>query len=301
MEPRIQIASDQARSAIPTARARSSPTVAIALGGGGARGIAHIAILEALDELGVEPVALAGTSIGAIIGAAYAAGIAADELRAHTLVVMRNRSQVMAKLLKARVGRFADFVLRGFTNPMLLDAEIFLDLFWPRTMPTRFEDLAIPLLVVATDFHNRREAIFSSGPLAPAVAGSMAIPGLIKPIEMDGRILVDGGAVNPLPYDLLFDRADVVIGVDVTFGGAGQRHVPAPFDAMFGAAQIMQGAITAEKLKSRGPDILVRPTVEQFRVLDFFRAVQILRASDPAKDYVKRRIEARFAELAALR
>src|ERR1700736_1568998 len=105
----------------------SSPSVAVALGGGGARGISHIAILEALDELGVKPLAIAGTSIGAIIGAAYASGIEARELRAHTLVVMRNRSQVMAKLLKARVGRFTDIVLRGFTNPMLLDAEIFLD------------------------------------------------------------------------------------------------------------------------------------------------------------------------------
>lgn len=284
---------------IQAARRSSSPTVAIALGGGGARGIAHVAILEALDELGVKPVALAGTSIGAIIGAAYAAGIDAAELRAHTLVVMRNRSQVMAKLLKARVGRFADIVLRGFTNPMLLDAEIFLDLFWPPTMPQRFEDLVIPMQVVTTDFHNRREAIFSSGPLAPAVAGSMAIPGLIKPIEMDGRILIDGGAVNPIPYDLLFGAADVVIGVDVTFGGARERFTPAPFDAMFGAAQIMQGAITAQKLKSRRPDILVRPGVEQFRVLDFFRAAQILRASDSAKDHVKRELEARFEAVTA--
>ncbi len=275
----------------------SSPSVAVALGGGGARGISHIAVLEALDELGVKPLAIAGTSIGAIIGAAYASGIEARELRAHTLVVMRNRSQVMAKLLKARVGRFTDIVLRGFTNPMLLDAEIFLDLFWPDTMPERFEDLAIPLQVVTTDFHSRCEATFSTGLLAPAVAGSMAIPGLIKPIEMDGRILIDGGAVNPLPYDLLLGVADVVIGVDVTFGGARERRSPPPFNAMFGAAQIMQGAITAQKLKLCAPDILVRPRVEQFRVLDFFRAAQILRASEPAKDYVKRELAARFAAL----
>jgi len=279
------------------AKRSSTPSVAVALGGGGARGISHIAVLEALDELGVKPVALAGTSIGAIIGAAYASGIEARDLRAYTLVVMRNRSQVMAKLLRARVGRFTDIVLRGFTNPMLLDAEIFLDMFWPETMPDRFDDLAIPLQVVTTDFHNRCEAIFSTGPLAPAVAGSMAIPGLIRPIEMDGRVLMDGGAVNPLPYDLLFDVADIVIGVDVTFGGARERRTPPPFNAMFGAAQIMQGAITAQKLKVRAPDILVRPRVEQFRVLDFFRAAQILRASEPAKDYVKRELAARFAAL----
>jgi NTE family protein len=272
------------------ARKPSSSSVAIALGGGGARGIAHIAVLEALDELGVKPVALAGTSIGAIVGAVYASGIEARDLRAHTLAVMRRRSEVMGKLLKARVGRFTDLVLRGLGNPMLLDAEIFLDLFWPDTVPERFEDLAIPFRVVTTDFHNRCEAVFSTGLLAPAVAGSMAIPGLIRPVETEGRVLIDGGAVNPLPYDLLFDAADVVIAVDVTFGGARERRTPPPFNAMFGAAQIMQGAITAQKLKLRAPDVLVRPMVEQFRVLDFFRAAQILRAADLCKDDVKRRL-----------
>jgi NTE family protein len=274
------------------AKRSSSPSLAIALGGGGARGIAHITILEALDELGVRPLAISGTSIGAIIGAAYASGVEAKHLRAHTLVVMRKRSEVMAKLLKARVGRFTDLVLRGFGNPMLLDAEIFLDLFWPDSVPERFEDLAIPLHVVTTDFHDRCEAVFSTGLLAPAVAGSMAIPGLIKPVEVDGRVLVDGGAVNPLPYDLLFEAADVVIAVDVTFGGARERRVPEPFNAMFGAAQIMQGAIIAQKLKLRAPDILVRPQVEQFRVLDFFRAAQILRAAESAKEEIKRKLAA---------
>jgi NTE family protein len=276
------------------AKQSSSPSVAVALGGGGARGIAHIVILEILDELGVRPVALSGTSIGAIIGAAYASGIEARDLRAHTLAVMRNRSEVMGKLLRARVGRFTDIVLRGFANPVLLDAELFLEMFWPDSVPQRFEDLAIPLHVVTTDFHDRREAIFSTGLLAPAVAGSMAIPGLIRPVEAEGRVLIDGGAVNPLPYDVLFGAADVVIAVDVTFGGPRGRRNPTPFEAMFGAAQIMQGAITAQKLKLRAPDILLRPMVEQFRVLDFFRAAQILRAAEPSKDEIKRALAARL-------
>lgn len=272
----------------------SSPSIAIALGGGGARGIAHIAILEALDELGVKPRAVSGTSIGAIVGAAYASGIEARHLRVHTLAIMRKRSEVMGKLLKARVGRFTDIVRRGLANPVMLDAELFLDMFWPDAMPERFEDLAIPLQVITTDFHDRCEAIYSAGPLAPAVAGSMAIPGLIKPVEMEGRVLIDGGAVNPLPYDVLFGAADVVIAVDVTFGGPREQRNPTPFSAMFGAAQIMQGAITSEKLKSRAPDILVRPMVEQFRVLDFFRAAQILRAVEPDKEELKRTLAARF-------
>jgi NTE family protein len=272
----------------------SSPSVAIALGGGGARGIAHIAILEALDELGVKPKAIAGTSIGSIIGAAYASGIEARDLRAHALGVMRKRSEVMGKLLKARVGRFTDIVWRGFANPVLLDAELFLDLFWPDSMPECFEDLPIPLRVVTTDFHERCEAVYSSGRLAPAVAGSMAIPGLIRPVELDGRVLIDGGAVNPLPYDAVLGCADVVIAVDVTFGGMRGRRDLTPFEAMFGAAQIMQGAIITEKLRTGAPDILVRPMVEQFRVLDFFRAAQILRATESAKEDVKRKLAARI-------
>ena len=266
----------------------ASPSVAVALGGGGARGIAHIAVLEAIDELGLKPVALSGTSIGAIVGAAYSAGIEAKHLRAHALAIVRNHADVMGKLLRARVGRFADLIFGGLVNPVLLDAEVFLDFFWPELVPDRFEELAIPFQAVATDFHHRREAIFSSGPLAPAVAGSMAIPGLIRPVELNESVLVDGGAVNPLPYDLLFDRADIVMAVDVTFGGPPGRKNPRPLDAMFGAAQIMQGAITAQKLKVRPPDILIRPPVQQFRVLEFFRAAHILRACDAAKEDFKR-------------
>ena len=273
----------------------SEPIVAIALGSGGARGFAHIAVLEALDELGVAPSAIAGTSIGAMIGAAYAAGMSGREIRAYAIDAVRSRSEMMGKLLRARVGRFSDLVLRGRGNPVLLDGEVCLDLFWPEAVPDFFEELAKPLLVVATDFYDRRELVISSGALGPAVAGSMAIPGLIQPVAYSGRYLIDGGAVNPLPYDLLFDRADVVVAVDVTFGGRRREsRRPAPFQSMFGAAQIMQGAITAQKLKMRSPDILVRPGVEQFGVLDFLRASQILRASESAKDELKRRLSARF-------
>jgi len=276
-------------------KAQSQPSVAIALGGGGARGLGHILALEALDEMGIAPVAISGTSIGAIIGAAYAARMEAKQIRAYAQGVLRNRTEVMGKLLRARVGRFADLVLRGRGNPVLLDGEICLDLFWPEAVPDFFDELSIPLHVVATDFHNRREVVLANGALGPAVAGSMAIPGLMKPVEFDGCVLIDGGAVNPLPYDVLFDHADIVVAVDVTFGGRSrERRIPTPFESMFGAAQIMQGAITAQKLKMRPPDILVRPPIEQFAVLDFLRVGQILRAAEGAKDELKRKLSARM-------
>jgi NTE family protein len=273
----------------------ATPTVAIALGGGGARGLSHIVVLEALDELGVRPVAVSGCSIGAIVGAAYAAGMRAQDIHAHVKAVTRNRSSMMANLLRARVGRFSDLLLKGGGNPVQLDAATCLDLFWPERVPDLFGQLQIPLHVVATDFHACCEVVFSSGPLAPAVAGSMGIPGLFRPVEFAGAVLVDGGAVNPLPYDLLFDHADVVVAVDVTFGGRlRERRLPTAFGAMFGAAQIMQGAITAQKIKIRPPDILLRPPVEQFSVLDFLRAPQILAAAEMVKDDLKRRLGERL-------
>jgi NTE family protein len=281
----------------PTAlrRSASTPTVAIALGGGGARGLGHIAVLEALDELGVAPSAIAGTSIGAVIGAGYAAGMSGKEIRAYALTAMRNRTEVMRKLMRARVGRFSDLVLRGRGNPVLLDGEICLDLFWPEMVPDFFEELKTPLLVVATDFHRRCEFVMARGPLGPAVAGSMAIPGWIRPVAYEDRFLIDGGAVNPLPYDVLFDRADVVVAIDVTSGArGGEPRRPSPFQSMIGAAQIMQGAITAQKLKLRPPDILLRPSVEQFGILDFRRVSQIVRAAEPVKDELKRALTARF-------
>jgi NTE family protein len=273
-----------------TSSTPSSPTIALALGAGGARGLAHIAVLEALDDLGLSPVEIAGTSMGAILGAAYAAGMSGRAIRAHVLGLLRDRGDIMQKLLKARVGRFTD--LFSGANPILVDGEVFLDLFWPRIVPDRFEELKIPFTAVATDYVGRCEAAMNSGPLAPAVAGSMAIPGLIKPVLANGRTLVDGGAVNPLPFRALVGRADVVIAVDVTGGPVADRAgPPTPFETMFGAAQIMQHAITAEMLKVSQPDILLVPLVNGFRVLDFFKAAQILAAAAPMRDEIKRRLE----------
>ncbi|HEY8579630.1 MAG TPA: patatin-like phospholipase family protein [Beijerinckiaceae bacterium] len=272
------------------------PRVAVALGAGGARGLAHILVVEAFEELGLAPCMVAGASMGAIVGAAWAAGLTAREMRDHLQGLMRNRGELMARLLRARVGRIGDMFGGRLGNPVLLDAERFLDLFWPQRVPDRFEELGTPLRVAATDFFGRCERLFDAGPLAPAVGASMAIPGLLRPVAIDQRVYVDGGAVNPLPYRCLMAEADVVVACDVVGGPSlDGRATPSPFDAMFGAAQIMQGAITAEMLRASRPHVLVRPQVERFRVLDFFQAQHILAAAAPVKDEVKRGVEAALA------
>ncbi len=271
------------------------PGICVALGAGGARGLAHILVIEAMDELGLRPKAIVGASMGAVVGAAWAAGLPASDMRQHLQRLLRNRAEIMSRVLMARVGRFADLLGGQFQNPMLLDGERILDLFWPKSVPDRFEDLAIPFTAVATDFFGRRARRFSAGPLAPAVAASMAIPGLIRPIEIDGAVLVDGGATDPLPYRSLIGHGDFVIACDVTGGPAPQaKAAPSAFEAMFGAAQIMQGAITAEMLKAARPDLLLRPDVDRYRVLDFFHAAEILNAAEPLKDEIKRALERRL-------
>jgi NTE family protein len=266
--------------------------IALALGAGGARGLAHIEVLEALDELGVRPVAIAGSSIGAVLGAAYAAGVSGRDIRGHVLMMLRNRAEVMSRLLRARVGRMSD-LFTTFANPVLMDAEILLDLFWPDAVPDTFEELGLPLTVVATDYHGRCEVTFGAGALAPAVAGSMAVPGLVRPVQAGGYILIDGGAVNPLPYAHLFATGAFTLACDVAGGPPDQLgRIPPPFEAMFGAAQIMQRTITNQMLKVRAPDLIVRPEIGSFRALDFFRAKDILRAAAPVKELIKRSLDA---------
>ncbi|MCJ8143582.1 patatin-like phospholipase family protein [Ancylobacter sp. A5.8] len=276
----------------PVPRPPGGPTIGVALGSGGARGLSHILVLEALDELGVRPVAMSGTSIGALVGAAYCAGMPGRDIRHLALSLLRNRRETMGRLLTARVGRIKD-LFGGLGNPVLIDAERFVDAFLPEVVPQTFEELGIPLQVVATDYWGRCERILHHGAIRPAVGASLAIPGLIRPVTQGGHTLVDGGAVNPLPFDLLRNKADIVIAVDITGGHNGEtRGLPGPFDAMFATLQIMASSIVAEKLKAGAPDVLIRPNVDAFRVLEFFRATAVLKAAEPVKDEVKRRLEA---------
>jgi len=272
--------------------ASAKRTFALALGGGGARGFAQIAVIEALDDLGVRPVAIAGSSIGAAIGAAYAAGMEGRAIRRHVIKVAHERGDTFARLIAARAGSLAAMFSAGFGNPVLLDAEKFCAAFLPPNIPDDFAALAIPLTTVATDLYGRCEVAFSSGPLKPAIAASMALPGLLRPVEIAGRILVDGAAVNPLPFDQLRGRADLIVAVDCSVGPAASRGVPDPWECLFMTLQIMGQTIAAEKLRHGAPDLVIRPNVGVFRLLEFFRASAILRAADPIKAAVKERLTA---------
>jgi NTE family protein len=175
---------------------------------------------------------------------------------------------------------------------MLLEPGKLCQLFMPAAVPGTFEELALPLMISATDFYARSEVVLQSGPLRPAIAASMAIPGLIRPVEIAGRILVDGAAVNPLPFEHLRGRADVVVAVDTSIGPVAPRGIPDPWESLFATIQIMGHAIVDEKLKTGAPAIVIRPNVGAFRLLDLLQASAILRAAEPAKAELKSKLAA---------
>ncbi len=280
--------------------ARAHPSFSLALGGGGARGLAHIAVIEALDDMGVRPSFIAGCSIGAMMAAAYASGISGRAIREHTEAVLGDRVKT-AKLLMAR-GASGITSLFDF-NPLraaFIDGDTLLDIVLPPGVAAGFADLQIPTIVIATDFYQRAEVVIDAGPLRPAVAASIALPALIAP-RVDGeQVLVDGGLVNPVPVDHLQGRADISVAVDVT-GNTTERGKgpPSTTEAMYGAVQIMQNAITEAKLKEFPVDVLLKPGVGKFRVLDFFKIIDVLRASEPVKDELKFKLDAAFAAVEA--
>jgi len=263
-------------------------TFAVALGVGGARALAQVAVLEALDEMAIRPAAIAGSSFGSLIGAAYAAGMSGKAIRRHVIKLAHDRGGIFARLAAARAAPLAQWLAAPLGNPVLIDAGRFCGAFLPADVPEDFAALKIPLHVIATDLNGRHEVVFTAGALKPAVAASMAIPGLIQPVEIEGRILVDGAAVNPLPFDCLRGRADVVLAVDCSGGPNETAGMPNPWEALFTTLTIMGQAIVAEKLKHGGPDLVIRPNVGIFRLLDFFQASAILRAAEPVKAEVKR-------------
>ena len=266
-------------------------TVALALGGGGARGLGHIAVFEALDEMGVRPTAIAGASIGSLMGAAYAAGLSAKDIRHHVIALAHDRGAIFRRLMTARAGRITELWSSGFAGATLVDAEKFCAQFLPESVPETFEELRIPLIVATSDLYRRREVPIASGPLRPALAASIALPGLMRPVVIGERVLIDGGATNPLPFDRLRGLADVVVAVDISGEPAEERRdLPNPWEALVITVLVMANAIIAEKLRHSAPDLMLRPNVGIFRTLDFPQASAILRAAEPVKAEVKEKL-----------
>ncbi len=238
--------------------------VGLALGSGGAKGLAHIAYLEVLDQLMIKTSGIAGSSIGSLIGSLYAGGMSGQQLRD------------LAKSVTLR------------DLPKFLDAPSLKEAFgikgkkieeWLREiLPIkRFEDLPIPLKVVATDYWKGEQVVFSTGDIAQAVRASISIPGVFQPYEIGGRVLVDGGVVNPVPFDLLGDLADFVVAIDVSGEmESDESKVPGPVETLLGSFTIMGKVIMHERAADSRIALYHGPALRNFKIQDFLKAEEIL-------------------------
>jgi len=239
--------------------------IALALGAGAARGLAHIGVLQVLQEAGFEMQYLAGTSVGALVAALFAAGVDLYEL------------EKVAKGL--RLKHLVDFVLPG---PGLIGGEKlrgFLNLF---LRGKTFADLCIPLAVVATDLQTGEEVVLREGRVVEAVLASCAIPGVFVPVRYRGRLLVDGGLVDRVPVQVAQEMgAELVVAVDVgpSLKASRLRSLP---EITMQAIDIMQEEVM--RLKARTADVFIRPPVGEFSALRLDRGAELIRLGRAAAE-----------------
>ncbi|PNY80193.1 patatin-like phospholipase family protein [Deinococcus koreensis] len=256
----------------------------LVLGGGGARGLAHIGVWKVLEDAHLRPGVVAGTSMGALIGAFIAAGYRGDDLE-------RLAAQVSwRRLLDWRPG---GSLLRVSA----------LEAWLAQHLPPTFEELPIPLAVTATDMLTGRAVYLSRGDLYTALRATTAYPGALEPVPLRDMLLADGGILNQLPVDAaLFLGAKRVVAVDVTAPGALELHERrvllwrrgtslGPVQALRRAVEVMQAQLTDARLSLYRPDVLLRPVLGDLDLMSFHRRAQAVQAG----------IDATLSELPQLR
>lgn len=294
----------------PVPPTHRQPVIGVALGSGSARGWAHLGVLRALEEAGVRPGVVCGTSIGALVGGA------------HVLGARERLEQWVLGLSRRDVVSFMDFSLGGG----LLKGEKLMSFLRDHTRDRDIEALETPFAAVATSLHTGAEVWLRRGPVADAVRASIALPGLFTPVWHDGRLLVDGGLVNPVPVSLARALgADIVIAVDLNADLLGphlRRTEPAPepqgnggwlqglqhtlgwrpaasetattpselpsmLDTLATSIHIMQVRITRSRMSGDPPEFTLAPTLSHLGVLDFHRAREAIDAgAQAARDCV---------------
>ncbi len=267
--------------------------IGLALGGGGARGGAHVCVLEVLDEMGLSPSVIAGTSIGAIVGALYGAGLSGEAIRKRVEKITISEKDTWRDIFEKRRNllRWVDALIPEVGSGGLLRSDKFVEYLFEDLDAERFEDLRVEMKVVCCDFWTAEEVVFDSGPLMAPLKATMAVPGVFAPVLHQDRVLIDGGVVNPVPFDLILDACDVSVAVDI---GAervqDEDRLPGVFDAIFGTFQILQRALMNEKLEHRRPDIYVRPEIRDVRLMQFEKMNQVYEQCMPALEKFKKEL-----------
>lgn len=266
--------------------------IGLALGGGGARGLAHIAMLEAFDELGIKPAMIIGCSAGSLIGAPYAAGMSAKDIREHAKSLLSRRTDMLRHVFKNTKMNPLTLMSFGGLNSLQLSASRLVEIAMPPGMPETFEQLSIPMEVVTTNYTTMQERIFSQGPFLPAVAASIAIPGIISGSVISGELHVDGGVTNPVPFNHLIGKVDKVIAIDVTGRPRADNPRPSNIEVAVGSLLIMFHQIARLRKEQNPPDAYIDVDVSRIGAADFFKFEEIMAAAEPAKRRLKSELAA---------
>ncbi|CAI8817923.1 hypothetical protein EON09_19105 [Pseudomonas soli] len=292
------------------------PKIGLVLSGGAARGLAHIGVLKALEEQGVRIDAIAGTSMGAVVGGLYASGYSIAELEklATTLdwqqalsdapprkdVPFRRKQDDRDFLVKQKLSFRDDGslglplgVIQGQNLALLLESKL------AHAADVRdFDKLPIPFRAVATDITSGEKVIFRRGHLPQVIRASMSIPAVFAPVELDGRLLVDGGMTDNIPVDVVREMGvDLAIVVDIGTPLRNRKQLATVVDVLNQSITLMTRRNSEEQLASlRREDILVQPPLSAFGVTDFGRAQDMIdagyratRALDPRLASLRRR------------
>ena len=238
------------------------PKLGVALSGGGARGLAHIGILKVLRNADIQIDFMAGSSMGGVIAASYAAGLAPSEIEE----------------IASSVGTISN--LAQLVDPTLLKKGIFkgekvTKLFKRYLGEKSFEDLEIPLTVTAVDLNSNQEIRISDGLVTDALRATISIPGIFVPVEKEDMRLVDGGLLNNLPVDIVRDMgADIILAVDVGWSGFGKEQIKELNQKLISRVPLVDMALTLyetinlvlsrqvdDKIQSIQPDFLLRPEI----------------------------------------
>ncbi len=239
--------------------------IGLALGGGGARGLCHIEFCKAFDEIGFKPAVIAGTSIGSIVGAFYAGGMSGSEMKK-----MTNQLSVFDYT------KMVDFSI--LNRGGIMKGKNVMD-FLKKNLPVKtFEELSIPLKIVATDYWKRRQLIFDSGELIQAIRASISIPVIFEPVKMNDITLIDGGAVNPVPMSIIRDQCDLLIAIDVSGTNIPpkKKSMPSMFDTIINTFHISETVFVDNQLKIHHPEIYIKPKLVNIQILDFHRSKEIM-------------------------
>ena len=276
----------------------SEPSIGLALGGGSARGLAHIPVLEVFDELGIKTKVIAGCSIGSLLGAAYAGGMSARDIRERAELLLSDRMGALKFAFgQKRINPFDLLALRGLAS-LQVHGERLAGLVLPETLPELIEDLPIHFKVIATDFDAMEERVIESGSLVKAVGASIAIPGVILGTQYDGHSYVDGCVTNPVPFNRVREGMDIVIAVDVSgrpreANGKNRSNM----ELAVGSLLILFNQVASLRREISPPDIYVRPALDSFSGGDFFRIKEVIEQAQPAKDQLKRELEKRLTAI----